>query len=79
MHQNAQYTETSHMATQIAEKLEKPLRLNRALGWMVDLAKPFVGMLKKAFGTLIYQDCEEFDFSYCTVDMDESFRDSVDI
>ena len=78
MPQNAQYTETSHMATQIAVRIGKPLCLSRVLGVAVDVVKPCVGMLKKAFGTLIYQDCEDFEFSYCTVDMDESFKDSVD-
>ena len=77
MPQNAEYAETSYMATQIAEKLGKTMRLSGIMGLAVKGARPFVGMIKKAFGTLIYRDCEDFDFSYCSVELSETYKNSV--
>lgn len=75
--QNREYTQTSHMAKVIALALEKRIFISRLLGLGVILLKPFAKIAKKAFGSLIYQDTEDFDFSYCVVDNDESYKLSV--
>lgn len=41
------------------------------------MIRPFISVAKKGFGTLIYRDTEEFDFSYCVVDGEESIKRSI--
>lgn len=75
--QNKEYVKTVDMAKNIAIKLEKKRYFSYLLGFGVFLLRPFVSVAKKAFGTLKYIDTEEFDFSYCVVDNDESIRRSI--
>lgn len=75
--QNKEYVKTVDMAKNIAIKLEKKRYFSYLLGFGVFLLRPFVSAAKKAFGTLKYVDTEEFDFSYCVVDNDESIRRSI--
>lgn len=75
--QNKEYVMTVDMAKNIAIKLEKKRYFSYLLGFGVFLFRPFVSAAKKAFGTLKYIDTEEFDFSYCVVDNDESIRRSI--
>lgn len=63
--QNKEYVNTTEMACAIAEKLGKKIYLSNLCGIAVLLFRPFVGKLRKAFGSLIYVDTEDFDFGYC--------------
>jgi len=77
MPQNKEYTQTSNMASIIANALGKRLYMSRFLGCLVVLSKPFLSLSRKAFGTLKYEDVEAFDFSYCVVGMVDSYILSV--
>jgi UDP-glucose 4-epimerase len=77
MPQNREYMNTTEMARTIAEGLGKKCRMSAFLGLGVKILTPFVGMAKKAFGTLIYENCEELDYEYSTVDIKESVLRSV--
>lgn len=74
MPQNKEYTSTSHMASTIADALGKRIYLSRILGLGVLVLMPFTKIIKKAFGTLIYENTEDFDYSYCVVANDESYK-----
>lgn len=63
--QNEEYINTCELARQIAKKQGKRLYFSFLCGWGVILLRPFASVLKKAFGDLIYEGTEEFDFSYC--------------
>ena len=63
--QNEHYMNTKDMAQEIAIQKGKKLYMSYLLGFAVLMCRPFVGKLKKAFGTLIYVDTEEFGFTYC--------------
>ena len=78
MPQNKEYVNTSEMAKAISEKIGKKIFLSRLLGLGVNVLKPFVKMADKAFGTLIYKETEDFDYSYCVVSNDESYKMSID-
>ena len=41
------------------------------------LLRKFIVQADKAFGTLIYKDTEQFDFSYNVVNFEETIRKSV--
>lgn len=75
--QNREYINTSEMAGIIAERLEKKCPRSALLGLCSKMAIPFVGMAKKAFGTLIYQDTEVLDFEYAVISSDEGVRRSL--
>lgn len=75
--QNREYVNTSEMAGIIAERLEKKCPRSALLGLGAKMAIPFVGMAKKAFGTLIYQDTEVLDFEYAVISSDEGVRRSL--
>jgi UDP-glucose 4-epimerase len=75
--QNREYVNTSEMAGIIAERLEKKCPRSALLGLCAKMAIPFVGMAKKAFGTLIYQDTEVLDFEYAVISSDEGVRRSL--
>ena len=76
--QNKEYVNTSVMAKVIADKIGRKIVFSRFVGFCVCMIRPFVGMAKKAFGTLVYQDTEDFNFGYCVVDSENSFRLSVE-
>lgn len=63
--QNKEYVNTREMAADIAKKLDKKIYFSYLGGLAVIIFRPFMGILKKAFGTLIYKDTEELDFRYC--------------
>ncbi len=76
--QNREYISTCDMAALLAKKLGKKLYMSYLCGLAVWLCRPLVGMLKKAFGTLIYQDTEVHDFSYCVTDTTDSIQNSIE-
>ena len=75
--QNNGYIRTSEMAKIISETLKKGNHFSRLVGATVKLITPFVGIAQKGFGSLIYLDTEDFDFSYCVVDNKESIEASI--
>lgn len=77
MPQNKEFVQTSYVAKKIAETLHKKIFISKLLGLTVLAVRPFVGYIQKAFGSLIYKDTEEFDFSYCVVTNEESFKKSL--
>lgn len=77
--QNREYVRTDELAKLIAEGMNKKLWISSACGFFVCLMKPFLNMIKKAFGTLIYEETEDFDFEYCVVDFEKSVKESIDV
>lgn len=76
--QNREYVQTTVMASVIAETLQRKVFMSTLLGIGVTLLRPFVGMARKGFGSLIYKDTEDFSFEYCWVDFKQSVRDSME-
>lgn len=66
--QNQEYVNTKEMAAYIAKKLGKKIYFSYLGGLAVIIFRPFMGVLKKAFGTLIYKETEELNFKYCIRD-----------
>lgn len=66
--QNREYVKTVEMAASIAKKLNKKIYFTYLGGFVVIVFRPFMGILKKAFGSLIYKDTEDFEFRYCITD-----------
>lgn len=75
--QNAEYVSTAVMARIISEELEKKLIFDAVTGFLIRASIPFLSLTKKAFGNLIYENTEVFDFCYCNVEAEESIRKSV--
>ncbi len=75
--QNKEYVRTDKMASLIAGKLNRKIYYSRIIGSGVVLLRPFVTVARKAFGSLIYKNTEDFNFSYCVVGFDESIKESV--
>lgn len=75
--QNKDYVKTVDIAKNIASQLGKKRYFSALLGCGVYVIRPFISVAKKGFGTLIYRDTEEFDFSYCVVDGEESIKRSI--
>ncbi len=63
--QNSEYMNTMKMAKDIALQKGKKLYFSYLLGFAVVIFRPFVSVLKKAFGNLIYENTEDFNFCYC--------------
>lgn len=63
--QNSEYMNTMKMAKDIALQKGKKLYFSYFCGLAVVIFRPFVSKLKKAFGNLIYENTEDFDFCYC--------------
>lgn len=66
--QNKEYVKTVEMAASIAKKLNKKIYFTYLGGFAVIVLRPFMKILKKAFGNLIYKDTEDFEFKYCIKD-----------
>ena len=72
--QNKEYVNTTDMAKKIADALGKKLFFSRVLGFGAKLLTPAVSMARKAFSSLVYENCEDFEFCYC---QDDSIEESV--
>ncbi len=75
--QNKEYVQTTNMARIIAKRLGKRVLFSKLFGFAVLVCSPFMSMLQKAFGSLIYQDTEDFDYKYCLINTEESFQKSI--
>lgn len=75
--QNRDYVNTTDLARQIAAGMGKKVWFSRLAGLGVQLLVPFLPIARKAFGSLVYEGCEEFDYCYCVRDLEESVRRSV--
>lgn len=75
--QNRDYTDTSHMAELIARSLRKNLYFSISAGLCIRFLRLFLPVAKKAFGSLVYEGVEEFDFVYNVIDLDSSILRSV--
>ncbi len=75
--QNRGYVSTVTMARGIAAVLQKKICFDYLTGAAVALMRLLLPVAKKGFGTLIYQDTEEFAFSYIIVENEQSFLLSV--
>ena len=75
--QNREYVNTTEMVRIMAKTLNRRIFFSRLAGTAVGAMVPVVGMARKAFSTLIYQDCEKHDFCYCEDSFEESVRKSV--
>lgn len=74
--QNRRPVSTLRMAEIIAACCGKKLRKSRLLGFGVKLLG-FVPAAKKGFGSLVYEETEDFDYAYCVCDFEESVKKSV--
>ena len=75
--QNREYAETTQIARLAAKSLGKRVWFSFLAGAGVLLLRPCSSKLRKAFGSLTYQDMEDFDFVYCAVGFEDSIRRSV--
>lgn len=75
--QNREYVQTTDIAKTVASSINKKVFFSRLLGFAVKIGMPFLAMIQKAFGTLIYKDTEDFDYKYCITNNPESFSKSV--
>lgn len=75
--QNKEYVRTDEMARIISESINKKIIIDYITGIGVVVFRPLVKLLQKAFGTLIYEDLEEHNFSYCVKGFEESVKESV--
>ena len=75
--QNAEYVNTTKMAKVMAEKLQRSVLFSKLAGLGVKMLAPVVPAARKAFSTLIYQDCEQFGFRYCEEGLADSVRNSI--
>ena len=66
--QNKDYVNTTDMARKISLSLGKKVYFSFLLGFCVRLATPILSMAKKAFASLVYENCEDFSFCYCDSD-----------
>jgi UDP-glucose 4-epimerase len=75
--QNKEYANTTQMAIIMADTLNRRVIFSKGAGIATKMLIPVFTMARKAFSTLIYQDCEQFDFCYCQEDMESSVRNSI--
>lgn len=75
--QNREYVNTTEIVRIMAKTLNRRIFFSRLADVAVGAMVPVVGMARKAFSTLIYQDCEKHDFCYCEDSFEESVRKSV--
>lgn len=75
--QNRECANTTEIAKVMAKVLQRRVFFSRLAGLGVKMLIPVFGKAKKAFSTLIYQDCEQFDYCYCKEDLEGSVRKSI--
>ncbi|MBR3610310.1 MAG: NAD-dependent epimerase/dehydratase family protein [Oscillospiraceae bacterium] len=75
--QNRFYISTMDIAKNIALAMNKKIYFDYLTGLAVWLLRLFSPLIKKAFGSLIYKDISDFDFSYIIVENEQSLIQSV--
>ena len=75
--QNREYVQTMDIASIVAKSMDKKIYFSRLLGLAVKICTPFLTIAQKGFGTLVYQDTEDFDYEYAIMDNSESISESV--
>lgn len=75
--QNRESANTTEIARIMAKVLKRRVFFSYLAGLCVRMLIPIFGKAKKAFSTLIYQDCEQFDYCYCKEDLESSVRKSI--
>ena len=75
--QNKEYVNTTDMAKYMAKAKGRKVFFSKLAGFAIKMMIPFVSKAKKAFATLIYKDCEQFDFSYCVEELEDSINKSI--
>lgn len=76
--QNREYMCTADMARYVASALKKRIFFDFLTGLAVLMLLPFYKTARKAFGSLVYKNTEDFDFSYELYGNEESIRKSVE-
>lgn len=71
---NANITEIAKI---MAKVMHRRVFFSRLAGLGVKMLIPVFRPARKAFSTLIYQNCEQFDYCYCTEDLEGSIRKSI--
>lgn len=73
--QNTEYTNTSEMVKMIAAAHGKKLHLIHGFGWAIKFMGLFIGIAKKAFGSLTYDKViSAYKEDYIVADIEESIR-----
>ena len=62
---------SSKLLKERIESIQDTMKITNAM-YLISSSK-----LRKAFGSLTYQDMEDFDFVYCAVGFEDSIRRSV--
>lgn len=75
--QNREYVSTMKMVKGIAVAMNKRIWFEHISGVLVWVLRMFCPIIKKAFGSLIYEDTEKFNFDYVVVDNEQSFIRSI--
>lgn len=75
--QNAMYISTKALVQAISLSMNKKILLSKILGLVVKFLMLFSSTAKKAFGTLVYENTDDFNFSYCVVDNNDSFKNLI--
>lgn len=63
--QDKEYSNTTNMAQAIAVTMNKKIYESYLLGIVMYALMPFSKKIRKAFGSLVYKDVEDFEFRYC--------------
>lgn len=75
--QNKEYVQTIQIARAVARKRDKKVYFSVILGMGIFMLRPVLSIVQKSFGSLIYKDMEDFDFTYCTKSFEESMDQSI--
>lgn len=75
--QNKEYISTVDIVKAICEKNNKKIYFSHLLGLAVKIFMPFVSKIQKAFGTLIYDIKDEWNYSYCKTDNQTTLEKSL--
>ena len=76
--QNFGYICTAKMARCIAISLNQKIHFECLTVWIICFLRLFIPIVKKAFGSLIYKETEDFNYSYIVTDNEEGILQSVE-
>lgn len=76
--QNFGYICTAKMARCIAISLNQKIHFDCLTVWIICFLRLFIPIAKKAFGSLIYKETEDFNYSYIVTDNEEGILQSVE-
>lgn len=74
---NREDVDTCDIVQGVSKGMGKKVYMSWLLGWIIYIFRNSLSVTRKAFSDMVYEDTEDFNYSYCVCNNEESFKRSI--